>query len=252
MIDVARMETVADVFTAPPGPWAVVCDFDGTAILGDIADALALQYLGEDRFRAVNSQYERGEITFRELLHELFEPIAASHDEIRTFTHAYAEFRPGFVRLMEVARERQVPFTLASGGLDIYIRPALELLPPDLVADVTLRANSAEPRPGGLTIGFPYSDTPGSCGSCGSCKGAIIRQLQQDGYRVIAIGDGNADRCMAHVADVLFARERLSAWCDRSHVSYIPFETLDIVADFLEAQFPRRGDTIDDAQPSIA
>ena len=73
MIDIARIDTVADAFSPALGPWAVVCDFDGTAIVGDIADALALQYLGEDRFRAVNGQYERGEITFRELLHELFD-----------------------------------------------------------------------------------------------------------------------------------------------------------------------------------
>ena len=233
-------------------PWAIVCDFDGTAIDGDIADALALRYLGAEQFHAVNARFERGDISFRELLHELFEPIAATDEEIRAFSQSYARFRPGLLRLMEVAHANNVPFMLASGGLDIYIRPVLELLPPEIVSRVELRANSAYTRPGGLTIGFPYADAPESCGTCGSCKGAIVRELQRDGYRVIAIGDGHADRCMAQVADQLFARDRLRAWCDRSLIDYTPFETLDVVADFLEAHVPFRGEPIDDAEPSIA
>lgn len=231
--------------------WAVVCDFDGTAIYDDIADALSKQYLGEERWREINRRFEHGEISFRDLLHELFEPIAATSAEIREFAQARAQFRPGFVRLMELASERGVPFILASGGMDIYIRPALELLPPHLAASVTLQANHAEHGERGLVISFPYGDAADSCGTCGSCKGAIVRGLQRQGYRVIAVGDGNADRCMARVADRLYARDRLRTWCDRQQVSYTSFETLDIVADELDMLSLFRGDTIGDVHPSI-
>jgi 2-hydroxy-3-keto-5-methylthiopentenyl-1-phosphate phosphatase len=54
------------------------------------------------------------------------------------------------------------------------------------------------------------------------------------GRRVVAVGDGNADRCMAGVADVLFARGRLLEWCGRKGVPCEPFETLDFVADLVE------------------
>jgi 2-hydroxy-3-keto-5-methylthiopentenyl-1-phosphate phosphatase len=232
--------------------WAIVCDFDGTAIMGDIADALSLQYLGAERFAAVNAEYERGDITFRALLHRLFEPIAASGPEIDAFVQNSVEFRPGFVRLMQLAADRDIPFMLASGGLDIYITPALELLPTELTARITVRANHAEPAHNGLVISFPYEHAAGSCGTCGSCKGAIVRELQQAGYRVIAIGDGNADRCMATTADVMFARARVREWCDRSQIPYIAFETLDVVADFVEAYSRLRGEEFDDAYTSIA
>jgi 2-hydroxy-3-keto-5-methylthiopentenyl-1-phosphate phosphatase len=219
-----------------PSPWAVVCDFDGTAIMSDIADALALEYLGPTQFERVNAQYQRGEITFRELLHLLFEPIAASPDEIRSSAQALAEFRPGFTRLLSWARAHNAPFTLASGGLDLYIHPALERLPLELREHLTVRANHAVHREGGLDLSFPFADREGSCGSCGSCKRAVIIELQKAGYRVVAIGDGNADRCMASVADVLFARARLREWCDVKQHAYIPFETLDVVVDFLETR----------------
>ncbi|MEO7998212.1 MAG: haloacid dehalogenase-like hydrolase, partial [Gemmatimonadaceae bacterium] len=173
-------------------------------------------------------------ITFRELLHKLFEPIAATPAEIRASAQELAEFRPGFVRLVELSREHNIPFTLASGGLDIYIKPALELLSPELQSAMTLRANHATHRDGGLTLSFPFADREGSCGQCGSCKRAVITELQNAGYRVAAIGDGNADRCMAQAADVLFARARLRDWCDTVQHPYVAFETFDVVIDFLE------------------
>lgn len=232
--------------------WAVVCDFDGTAILDDIADALSQRYLGLEQWRAINVRYERGEMSFRAFLHELFEPIAASRDEIRAFAHQHAHFRPGFLRLVESARAGGVPFVLASGGLDIYIHPVLELLPPDVTDGVTVYANHAEPNEGRLALSFPYGDTPDSCGTCGSCKGAIVRELQRSGHRVIAIGDGNADRCMARVADAVFARGRLRVWCDEQDVAYTPFESLDVVVDFLHATPPARGAMRGYSYPSIA
>lgn len=217
-------------------PWAVVCDFDGTAIMGDIADALALQYLGPTEFEFVNTQYQCGQITFRELLHKLFEPIAATPAEIRASAQELTEFRPGFTRLVDYSRAQNIPFTLASGGLDVYITPALELLTEPQRNWMTLRANHAEHRPGGLEISFPYGDSRDSCGACGSCKGAVITELKRAGYRVVAIGDGNADRCMAPVAHKLFARGRLRDWCDATRHEYTPFETFDVVVDFLAAE----------------
>jgi 2-hydroxy-3-keto-5-methylthiopentenyl-1-phosphate phosphatase len=212
--------------------WAVVCDFDGTAILEDIADALSIEYAGYDRWKRASDDFQAGRIPFVQLLHDIFGPIDATPDEVRAFALSRAQFRPGFERLVTLCRERRHPFVLASGGLDIYIHHALEKLPPHL-RDLEIRANHAEYVPGGLEISFPYEHVPGACGTCGSCKGAIVKELKEKGNRVIAIGDGNADRCMANVADVLFARGRLLDWCGRTGVACVPFESLDGVADLL-------------------
>jgi 2-hydroxy-3-keto-5-methylthiopentenyl-1-phosphate phosphatase len=212
-------------------PWAVVCDFDGTATVDDTADALSIRYLGYERWKLANDRFHAGETSFEELLHAIFGPIAASPEEVRAFAKAHARFRPGFERLVVTCRELLVPFVLASGGLDIYIRPALELLPPALVDGLEIRANHADHVPGGLALSFPYRHAPGACGTCGSCKGAVVKELRAKGRKVIAIGDGNADRCMARVADVVYARGRLLEWCEREGVLCEPFEALDEVAD---------------------
>ncbi len=215
-------------------PWAVVCDFDGTATVEDIADALSIRFVGRERWQRANDAYQAGRIPFVQLLHEIFGPIAATPAEVRAFTLAHARFRPGFERLVAWCRERRHPFVLASGGLDIYIRHALATLPAALVEGLEIRANHAEHVPGGLALTFPGQHAPGACGTCGSCKGAIVRELRERGHRVLAVGDGNADRCAARVADLVFARGRLLAWCRSSGVACEPFETLDVVVERLE------------------
>jgi 2-hydroxy-3-keto-5-methylthiopentenyl-1-phosphate phosphatase len=220
--------------------WAVVCDFDGTATLEDTADALSIAYIGEARWRRANDLFHAGEISFERLLHEIFGPIAATPEEVRAFAKAHARFRPGFEQLVVTCRERGVPFLLASGGLDVYIRPALELLPGDVTEGLEIRANHAEYVPGGLALSFPFKDAPGACGACGSCKGAVVKELQAKGYRVVAVGDGNADRCMARVADLVFARGRLLAWCRSEGVACEPFETLHPVVERVGGAAPGR------------
>lgn len=211
-------------------PWAVVCDFDGTATMEDTADALSIQYIGYERWKRANDAFHAGEIAFEALLREIFEPIEASPDQVRAFAQAHVRFRPGFEQLLATCRREGIPFVLASGGLDIYIQPALEKLPSALTDGLELRANHAEYVAGGLALSFPYQHAEGACGTCGSCKGAVVKELQAKGHRVISVGDGNADRCMAGVADVLFARGRLLEWCRGAGHACTPFETLHAVA----------------------
>jgi 2-hydroxy-3-keto-5-methylthiopentenyl-1-phosphate phosphatase len=211
-------------------PWSVVCDFDGTATVEDTADALSIEYIGYDRWKKANDAFHAGELAFEGLLREIFEPIDASPDEVRAFAQGHVRFRPGFEHLLASCRTGNIPFVLASGGLDIYIRPALEKLPRALIDGLEIRANHAEYVPGGLALTFPYQHADGACGTCGSCKGAVVKELQAKGHRVISVGDGNADRCMARVADVLFARGRLLEWCRDAGIACTPFETLHVVA----------------------
>jgi len=204
---------------------AVVCDFDGTATVEDLADALSIQHLGYELWKEANDAFHAGDISFVELLRRIFEPVAATPEEVSAFALAHARFRPGFAELLATCQERGVRFVLASGGLDLYIRPALTKLPPALTDGLEIRANGARYVPGGLALSFPYADAPGACGQCGSCKGAIVKELQAAGHTVVSVGDGNADRCMAGVADVLFARGRLHAWCSEQGIACEGFET---------------------------
>lgn len=213
--------------------WAIVCDFDGTAVTEDIGDQVAIRFAGYHHWRAEEDRYQLGHFTFGELLGRIFAPITASPEEIARFARDRAVLRPGLERLVARAREAGWPFVFCSAGLDVYIEPILERLAPPLRAHVELRSNRARCSPAGLAVEF-HPAGEGGCGHCGFCKGAVVDELRARGHRVAVCGDGTADRCAARRADLVFARGRLPRYCDELGVAYTRFESFDEVAAKLE------------------
>ena len=215
-------------------PWAVVCDFDGTAVTEDIGDQVSIHFAGHDVWRAAEDRYRAGETTFAELLQAIFAPITASADEIAGWARRRAVLRTGFERFVSRCQEAAIPFLLVSAGLDVYIHAVLERLPPELHAHVEVRSNRARCSPRGLTVEFHGQG--GGCGRCGFCKGTVVDELRARGHRVAMCGDGTADRCAAEKADLVFARGRLPHYCDELGVPYTPFEDFDQILE----RFPGR------------
>jgi 2-hydroxy-3-keto-5-methylthiopentenyl-1-phosphate phosphatase len=213
--------------------WAVACDFDGTAVTEDVGDAVSIHFAGRAHWQAAEDRYRARATSFRALLLDLFAPITASREEVAAFARERAVLRPGLERFLAFCRERSYPFVLCSAGLDVYIEPVLERLPPELAAHLALRCNRARFTPRGLEVLF--HDDGGGCGNCGFCKGTVVDELKKQGYRVAMCGDGSADRCAAKKADLVFARGRLPRYCEELGLDYTRFETFDDVL----AAFPR-------------
>jgi 2-hydroxy-3-keto-5-methylthiopentenyl-1-phosphate phosphatase len=215
-------------------PWAVVCDFDGTATVEDLGDQVSIRFAGLDHWTRAEDEYRDGRYAFGELLRRIFAPITATREEIAAFARDRAVLRPGFVPFVEACRDARVPFVVCSAGLDVYIEPVLERLPPAVREHVAVRCNLARPTGAGLEVTFHGDGAHAGCGSCGFCKGTIVDGLRAAGHRVAFIGDGSGDRCGARAADLVFARRRLAEWCAATGVPFRRFETFDDV----RAAFP--------------
>jgi len=214
-------------------PWAIVCDFDGTALTDDLGDRVALRFAGEANYRRAEDDYRAGAFPFGELIRRIFAPITASPDEIAAYARSTAVLRPGFERFLEACREGGRPFLVVSSGLDAYVEPVLDLLPPALRAHLEVRTNRAGFGPAGLEVAFHGSD----CGFCGFCKGNVVRELQAAGHKVAVLGDGSGDRHAAEAADAVFTRKgsSLERWCAARPLRHDVFETFDEVIE----RFPR-------------
>jgi 2-hydroxy-3-keto-5-methylthiopentenyl-1-phosphate phosphatase len=211
--------------------WAVVCDFDGTAVTEDLGDAVSIHFAGHRAWREAEDRYAAGELDFGQLLRAIFAPITATREEIAAFARSRAVLRPGLERFVEACRAAGRPFVICSAGLDLYIEAVLERLDPALRGHVELRANRGVPSPDGLHVAF--HGTGGGCGRCGFCKGTVVEELRGRGYRVAVCGDGTADRCAAERADLVFARRRLVDDCRALGRDFVPFETFhDVLAAF--------------------
>jgi 2-hydroxy-3-keto-5-methylthiopentenyl-1-phosphate phosphatase len=212
-------------------PWAIVCDFDGTALTEDLGDEVAYAFAGRDVYQAAAARYHAGELDFGRLLQAVFAPIVASREEIAAFATARAVWRPGFEAFVEACRAAGRPFLVVSAGLDAYIEPVIDRLPPQLRRHVELRANRAHLSPHGLRVTFDGAD----CGFCGFCKGDVVRELQAAGHKVILCGDGTGDRHAADAADHVFARagSSLVRYCAERGIAHDVFETFhEVMARF--------------------
>ncbi|HVI95087.1 MAG TPA: MtnX-like HAD-IB family phosphatase [Anaeromyxobacter sp.] len=212
-------------------PWAIVCDFDGTALTEDLGDLVAYRFAGVDNYRRAADAYQAGAYPFSVLLAKVFAPITASREEIAAFARRTAVLRPGFEEFLAACRDGGRPFLVVSSGLDAYIEPVLERLPPPLRAHVELRANRATLSGAGLAVDFHGED----CGFCGFCKGNVVRELQAKGNKVVLCGDGTGDRHAADAADHVFARagSSLVRYCAERGIAHEPFETFhEVMARF--------------------
>ncbi|MFO0583118.1 MAG: MtnX-like HAD-IB family phosphatase [Anaeromyxobacter sp.] len=210
-------------------PWAIVCDFDGTALSLDLGDRVAWHFAGEAAYQAAEDAYLTGRCTFGELLAKVFAPITASREEIAAFARRTAVLRPGFERFVEACRAGGAPFYIVSSGLDAYIEPVIGDLRPALRDHIAIRANRAITSPEGLEVEFDGTD----CGFCGFCKGHVVEDLKASGHRVVLLGDGTGDRHAADVADHVFARagSSLVRYCAEKGLRHDVFETFDEVIE---------------------
>jgi 2-hydroxy-3-keto-5-methylthiopentenyl-1-phosphate phosphatase len=215
-------------------PWAVVCDFDGTALTEDLGDAVSQRFAGHAAWRKAEDEYRTGAFAFHELIRRIFAPVVAGREEIAAFAREQAVLRPGFVPFLAACADAGRPFVVASAGLDVYIEPVLERLPRRLRSHLEVRANRATCAPTGMTVEFLATARADGCGRCGFCKGTVVRELQEAGHRVVVCGDGTSDRCAADAADFVFATRRLVDHCRERGLPHQPF------SDFHEvmARFP--------------
>jgi 2-hydroxy-3-keto-5-methylthiopentenyl-1-phosphate phosphatase len=213
-------------------PWAIVCDFDGTALTEDLGDRVALRFAGAENYRVSEDAYRAGAYPFSVLLSRIFGPMTAPRDEIAGFARATGLFRPGFERFLDACHAGGRPFLIVSAGLDAYIEPVLDLLPRHLRDHLEVRANRARISPAGTEVSFHGAD----CGFCGFCKGNVVRELQAAGHKVLVCGDGTGDRHAADAADAVFARRgsSLVGYCVERRIRHEVFETFDEVI----ARFP--------------
>ena len=79
--------------------------------------------------------------------------------------------------------------------------------------------NLAEAGRGGDAVAFPYGHP--TCRVCGTCKRERVRLHRNAGRAVVFVGDGASDRYAAHHADVVFAKDGLAAYCERTGLPFV-------------------------------
>lgn len=212
-------------------PWAVVVDFDGTATLGDTADAILVRFAARPE-AAFERHYRTGIVT-EAWVYDKYRAVRTPVETVREFALETASMRADFDRLAETCRASGMPFEVVSGGLDLYLDPLLERW--GLAWVPRFRAFTRE-TPKGLYVRYRF--LPKGV-TLDAFKASRVRWHRDRGFKALFIGDGPSDLLAAREADAVFARGELARLCRRSKVPFRRLEVFGPVIRFLSSKRTR-------------
>lgn len=209
--------------TARPG-WIVQCDFDGTISVDDVTDTL-LQRFGRDGWQALEVAWEQGRIGSRECMKGQVALLDMSEAELVAHLDGMA-VDPHFAAFVQAARRSGIAVQVVSDGLDRAIahvlhRHGLDDLP--VFANRLVQTGERE-----WQMQSPHAD-PHCLRASGNCKCARAAEQQAVRTKVLYIGDGSSDFCVAGRADLVLAKSSLIGHCRARGIAHRPF------VDFAEA-----------------
>ena len=99
--------------------------------------------------------------------------------------------------------------------------------------EVKAISNHGEFRGEFFEITFP-NDNPNCINNAGTCKCKVLKDLKEKYNKIVYIGDGASDFCVAGRADVLYAKKRLLDYCREKNINCIPYETFEDIGGYFE------------------
>jgi 2,3-diketo-5-methylthio-1-phosphopentane phosphatase len=205
-------------------PVRVFCDFDGTISTLDIGydlfDRFGTQSPGHDELLS-------GDLDIRDywrwVVSTLDDPL--TFEALDTYLDSIP-MDPSFGELVQLLKEEEVPLTVLSDGLDIYVDRFLQR---HGYNDIPVICNTAEVlEDGTLEVTFPYAADGCSCPSA-VCKRNYLLTSSAPDERIVYIGDGLSDFCPSTCADYVFAKGSLAAHCNREGIPHHSWTTLSEV-----------------------
>jgi 2,3-diketo-5-methylthio-1-phosphopentane phosphatase len=206
----------------------IFCDFDGTISLADTAD-LILSAFADPVWEDIEAEWVAGEIDSATCMARqiplIDAPLAAIDELLDT-----VELRDGFLAFLGWAKRRSLPVQIVSDGVDHFIR---RILARHDIHDVPIIANRLIQKDGRFSLEQPWRIV--GCGS-GVCKCHIV-ETPVDGRKLVFVGDGRSDFCVASKPDLLFATAGLERYCRDRQIVHTPFTSFGLVQSTLESIF---------------
>jgi 2-hydroxy-3-keto-5-methylthiopentenyl-1-phosphate phosphatase len=211
----------------------VFCDFDGTVATEDVGNKL-FRHVAGDRAMEIVRRYQDGVTGAVECFEQ--ECLAAGNvprDDFIRFVDQF-EIDQSFEPFLKFCTENEIPVTILSDGLDVYVE---HLLRKAGLAEIPYYANHLEfEKRGGMTHlvpSFPYTDS--ECDRCANCKRNHMLTLSGDDDVIVYVGDGYSDRCPVTYADIVFATGDLIKYCQSKNITYHVFRTFADVRQVMQS-----------------
>lgn len=196
--------------------WHIVCDFDGTITRTDVIDNV-LGRFADPSWEAIEREWQSGRIGSRECLGRQLALVRAYPAQLLDYFDS-VEIDPAFPGFVELVLGLGATMDVVSDGLEqgiarILSRHECPLLP--IIANGLRQVDQNSWR-----ITFPHASD-----ACRVASGNCKCKSTPNGKRVLVIGDGRSDMCVASTADFVFAKGSLAEHCEQNHIPFARFDS---------------------------
>ena len=205
----------------------ILSDFDGTITTRDGLYSFIEQYAKGD-WERIEQDWVEGKISSKECLTEEFKLVPNLSEELIENFIKTISIDETFINFYQKLVEKQIGFYIVSDGIDYFINRILEKYGLYGIKTIT---NHGEFKGEYFEITFP-NDNPVCSNNAGTCKCKVLKDLKKNYDKIVYIGDGASDFCVADKADILYAKKRLLKYCQDKGIkciSYNNFEDINII-----------------------
>ena len=207
-------------------PYCILCDFDGTITRKDGLYAFIEKY-AKDGWEKIEQDWVEGKIDSKTCLIEEFKLIPDLSEELISDFIDTLEIDETFINFYNNLPEKN-DFYIVSDGIDYFIKRILKNF---ALEGINVISNHGEFRGEFFEITFP-NDSEKCINNAGTCKCCVLSNLRKEYEKIIYIGDGVSDYCVAGKADVLYAKKRLLKYCEEKGINCIPYNSFeDIISN---------------------
>ncbi len=217
--------TQLPIIGKPLSDWTILCDFDGTIALDDTTDTL-LDRFGQPGWEALECDWREGRIGSHDCMAGQVALLDMSRSELDSHLGERA-IDPAFAAFVKLVHGQDMHLEVLSDGLDYAIRTILARDGLDWLPVTSNRLEPAGER--SWRLAFPNASAICRVAS-GTCKCMRAQASRGARKRVLLIGDGASDFCVAEAADFVFAKGKLIAHCVEKE---IPHAAINGFADAL-------------------
>lgn len=200
--------------------YIIISDFDGTITRKDGLYAFIEKY-AEGDWKSIEQAWAEGNISSKECLIEEFKLVPNISEELISSFVKTIEIDVTFKSFFNKIQKKGIDFCVVSDGIDYFINKILEQY--DL-RGLKIISNHGVFRGESFELTFP-NDFAACKNNAGTCKCKIIEDLRKEYSKIIYIGDGVSDYCVADKADILYAKLRLADYCSDKNIKFIPYSS---------------------------
>lgn len=218
--------------------YVILSDFDGTISIQDVNNAI-FENFGDEQSEIIEEKLINNKISDREALERHYSRLTMNKKRFENFIENNINLDPYFNKFYENIKEKNIDFAIVSGGFLEYIKITLEkenINYKDKIYANQLVFDNDEVKPIFL---HEIKKCDEIFGPCGNCKYKLLSQHPPN-KKIIYIGDGLTDRCVAGTTDYLLVKKNsiLEEYCKKNKIRHHIFtsfkEVNEIINDLLE------------------